>query len=247
MDAGFEHEPMEVRLFSREAVRALDRAAQSELAIPGILLMENAAFALEAASQRLMAERTLDRALILAGPGGNGGDGLALARRLSNRGVAVAVTLAFDPAQARGDAAINLTIAGRMGLPIAPAHPAGPWPSTDLAPEPRRTLVVDALLGTGADRPPEGVIARAIGAVQAMRNAGATVLAVDLPSGLDADTGRPLGLSCVRADLTVTLAGMKQGLLNECAHQWTGPVLVGDIGVPAALLRRFGSPMPRGD
>lgn len=235
------HQPREVRIFSRHSARAMDRAAEAELGIPGILLMEHAAEAIEEAALDLMARHGLGQALIFAGPGANGGDGFALARRLSNRAAPVTILLAFDAAGARGDAATNLTICRRMGVEIADILHFRAAPESPGA-DPRRTLVVDTLLGTGADRAPEGLIARAIDHISRWREQGATVLAVDLPSGLDCDSGVPLGERCVRADLTVTLAGMKLGLATDAAKAWAGRVLVGDIGVPCALLRRFGDP-----
>lgn len=239
METRFSHEPPVTLTFSRAGVRSLDRAAAEELAIPGVILMENAAAALEAAYCQ-QADPALDAtAIILAGPGNNGGDGFALARRLAVRGVRTITALAFDPARAKGDAATNLTIIQRMGLSIITLSTGRIEQA--LAPHcnAKRTVVIDALLGTGADREPRGLIAEAIAWANASRSAGAFVMAVDIPSGLDCDAGQPLGASVVHADLTITLAGMKRGLLAPESRRWSGDVLVGDIGVPPALLRRF--------
>ena len=240
VDSRFSHQPPITVAFSRSAVRALDKAAVEELAIPGILLMENAAAALEAASRSALDARHARQVIILAGPGANGGDGFALARRLANHGVQTTAALAFDPARSRGDAAVNLTIIRRMGLTLVPlASGAVDSLLASHASALTHTVIIDALLGTGADRPPEGLIAEAITWANRARAAGAYLIAVDLPSGLDCDSGLPLGGHCIEADLTVTLAGMKRGLLTPESRRWSGDVLVGDIGVPPALLRRF--------
>ena len=239
METRFSHEPAPILTFSREGVRALDRAAAEDLGIPGLILMENAAAALEAAYRQRADPGLTASAIVLAGPGNNGGDGFALARRLANRGVQVVIALAFDPARAKGDAATNLAIVQRMGLQLITLS-AG---NIDRALAPllsaKRTIVIDALLGTGADREPRGLIADAIEWSNAARSAGAFVMAVDIPSGLDCDSGRPLGAGVVHADLTVTLAGMKRGLRTPESRRWSGEVLVGDIGAPPSLLRRF--------
>ncbi len=212
--------------------------------MPGLILMENAASALEAAAMTMLTRSGAERVVILCGPGANGGDGFALARRLAVRGVQVKVAPAFDPARAKGDAATNLYIVERMGLPLIPLTP-GAAQSQLSAPDfdPRSVLIVDALLGTGADREPHGLIAEAITWANTARAHGAQILAVDIPTGLDCDTGRPLGAPptthVIRADMTVTLAGMKRGLRTPESREWSGLVVVGDIGVPSELLRRF--------
>lgn len=231
-------EPSRARVFSRAGVRALDHAAATELAIPTLLLMEHAALALREAALGVLSQRGLDRVCILCGPGNNGGDGLALARLLWLDGRNVRALLIADPARVKGDAGMNLQIAQRLGLPLemAPGGPPAP-----LA-EPARTLLVDALVGTGLERPLDGAIAAGAAWINRQRDAGATVLAVDVPSGLDADTGRPLGDVAVRADLTVTLAGMKRGLLNPASRAYAGEVRVGSICLPDGLLDRYADP-----
>lgn len=236
MDSEFPHAPAQVFTFSREGVRALDEAASAEMGIPGIVLMENAAVALEAAAMRLISEHALQGALVLAGPGNNGGDGFALARRLQNRSIHVSVLLCFDASKAKGDALTNLRIIHNMNVPLGSFDAA----AGDMALGRGPMLMVDALLGTGATEPPHGAIAEAIGWMRD-RRAGAAhrILAVDIPSGLDCDRGAPTGPIVAPADVTVTLAGMKRGIANPAAAAWCGRICVGDIGVPLSLLRRF--------
>lgn len=245
-----EHTPSEILVFSRAGARDLDRAASAELGMPSILLMENAAVAVAQACVELIAARGLRRIGVVCGPGNNGGDGLALARHLANRGVDPLVALAAAPGAYRGDAAVNLHIVEQMGLRVldpivslAPQcaleilHRDGRDHSGDR--DPKDVLVVDALVGTGLDRPVSPPMDQAIRWMNSLRGRGATTVAVDIPTGLDCDSGRPLGPMAVRADVTVTLAGLKRGFLEPQSREYTGGILVGDIGVPVSLMKRF--------
>ena len=205
---------------SRAQARQIDRLAMERYGIPGIVLMENAARALEAATLDMLGTR---RALIVCGGGNNGGDGLALARHLHNRGVEIEIALAADPAKYRGDALINWNIVRQMRLP---------WRMGITEAMAKNTLVIDALFGTGLDRPMDGPAAQI---VRAINQSGSPVLAVDLPSGLDCDTGQPLG-DCVRATRTVTFIAEKIGFADPESRQFTGIVSVGDIGCPPELI-----------
>ncbi len=204
-------------LAGSEAMRALDRHTIEKLGVPGELLMECAGRALAAVAE---AERGRGaRVLVVCGPGNTGGDGLVAARHLHLRGARVSVAMVGDPARLRGDAARNLERAERAGVPFAGAR----WRAE------AGDVVVDALFGTGLARPPEGEAASAVRRMVAARPA-ARVVAVDLPSGLDADTGQPLG-PCVEADVTVTLALPKPGLVLEPGRSLAGRILVARIGV----------------
>ena len=189
--------------------------------------MENAARAVFDVA-RAMLEGRENTALIVCGPGNNGGDGFALARFLHNASAGVRIVTSQPLRDYTGDAAINARIAHRMGLPIEPAsdHPELPGAA----------LVVDALLGTGLASAPRGRVAELIDAINAHPS---PTLAVDLPSGLDCDSGQPLG-ACVRAERTVTFVGMKAGFASPESQAYTGAVSVGDIGAPRELLERLG-------
>ncbi len=228
------HTPGETVRFTRAGVRALDQAAIEDLGIPGVVLMENASVALRQAALESIRARGLRQCVLCCGPGNNGGDGLALARHLHNQGIALRGLLAADEHKFQGDAATQLNIAHRMGLSIES------WSPGAAIDDPARALVVDALLGTGLDRALGGTIGACAAWINLQASQGAFVLSVDIPTGLDADTGKPLGGVCVRADRTVTLAGPKVGMTEPGAAAWCGEVLVGDIGVPPGLLRRFG-------
>jgi ADP-dependent NAD(P)H-hydrate dehydratase / NAD(P)H-hydrate epimerase len=223
-------------LASAEAMRALDRHTIEKLGVPGELLMECAGRLVAAAAEAAL--RPGARVLVICGPGNNGGDGFVAARHLHLRGTPVALVLAGEAGRVRGDAARNLERAERVGVPFA-----GPrWRA-----EPG-DVVVDALFGTGLARPLEGEAASAVKRILAARPA-AHVIAVDLPSGLDADTGQPLG-ACVAADETVTLALPKLGLALEPGRSLAGRIVVGRIGIadaapgvalPASMLTRRGA------
>lgn len=234
---------------SRAALRELDRLAVERYAIPSIVLMENAALGLAIEALAMIASDGLDGAIIVCGPGNNGGDGLALARHLHNARVSVRVLLARPAGSNTGDARTNLAICERMNLAIDPppgaGADAGAWIDGALArlgpaPAARRRLLVDALFGTGLDRPVEGFVLGLIGAVNARRSL-VRVLGVDIPSGLDADTGRVLG-DAVRADVTVTLGARKRGFAAPGAGALLGRVVVRPIGAPRELVERLADP-----
>jgi NAD(P)H-hydrate epimerase len=230
-----------MRSLSRDEVRNVDRRAIDDFGLPGIVLMENAGRNAATLLHALAAEcGPAGTMTIVCGKGNNGGDGFVIARHLENLGHGVRLLLAFDPAEATGDAAINQRVAERAGQSIECLDGA------DLARWERALSgadwIVDALLGTGVTGPARGSIATAIEAINASRDRGtARVFAVDLPSGLDCDTGRPLG-PCVRADVTGTFVTRKLGFDQPGAEAFTGPVHVLDIGVPRALLLQTGRP-----
>jgi len=230
----------DVFIFSRQAARQVDRLAVERYAIPSIVLMENAALHLAEVALDL-AHTEPARILVVCGPGNNGGDGLAAARHLHNAGTQVEIVLSGPEDASRGDAAINLTIAKRMGLRISCTTPGAPRAELDAAARRLKPeLVVDALLGTGLDRPVAEPIATLIRAINAMAQAGTLVVAADLPSGLDCDTGEPLGVA-VRATSTVTFVGLKPGFLRLGAQEYLGDVVVADIGAPKELTEQLGT------
>lgn len=209
---------------TRNQVREVDRIAVEEYGIPGIVLMENAARGVADAITR---GRGVGSALIACGPGNNGGDGFAVARHLHLRGWRVAVAELAE--HWTGDAAVNRAIARR--LPIE--FPIGP--AIALADCGRYNVLVDAIFGTGLTRPPEGLFAAAIDRLAAYPD---RCVAVDLPSGLDCDTGEPIGGACVRAATTVTFVAEKAGFANPASRACTGEVVVADIGAPPEIVAR---------
>jgi NAD(P)H-hydrate epimerase len=171
--------------------------------------------------------------VICAGKGNNGGDGFVIARHLDNRGFDVRVLLFTEPEGLEGDAATNFRILRAAGNSIVECVGAEPerWDCELQAAD----WIVDALLGTGMKGTVREPFATAIQRIDA---AGRRVLAVDLPSGLDCDSGQPLG-DCVRATVTATFVARKIGFDAPGAADYTGQVHVVDIGVPRRLLERF--------
>jgi hydroxyethylthiazole kinase-like uncharacterized protein yjeF len=214
-----------IPLLSRKAVRALDVEAVEQLGLPSLVLMENAGRgAFEAMLQAF--PDALARVVIVGGPGQNGGDGWVVARHLANAGFSPRVMLLGDEARLTGDAAINWRTLERMGLARASIAGEALAPLVDALAS--ATLVVDALFGTGLDRP---LSERYAWAVELINACAAPVVALDLPSGVDADSGAVLG-AAVRAEMTVTFAAPKRGLYQHPAAALAGKISVVSIGVP---------------
>lgn len=212
---------------SREEVRAVDRRAIEEFGVPGVVLMENAG---RGATEVLLGLGARGPVVICAGKGNNGGDGFVMARHLDCHGVPVRLLLFARPEELTGDAAINYHIVAKSGLPAAVF--GTDVDETALVRElAAAEWIVDALFGTGlagAVRPPWDRVIAAINA------SGKPVLAVDIPSGLDCDTGRPLGAT-IQAAHTVTFVAPKKGFAEAAARAWLGEVHVVGIGVPRAV------------
>ncbi|MBW1877614.1 MAG: NAD(P)H-hydrate epimerase, partial [Deltaproteobacteria bacterium] len=193
-------------------VREMDRHVIEDLGVPGIALMETASRAVARAVARLHRADAERGVVVVCGGGNNGGDGYACARWLHGWGLPVAVYPLKE--QLSGDAAINRDACRRLGVPFTDGlGDAG--------------LLVDAVFGTGLDRPVGG---RYRGVIEAMAAHSAPVLAVDLPSGIHADTGAVLGVA-IPCATTVTFGRLKPGLLGEPGADYAGVVEVADIGI----------------
>ena len=213
-----------MRLVSASEMRAIDRAAIDGMGIPGLELMERAGAAVARAAGSLLGRGGC--VLAVCGAGNNGGDGYVAARVLRQGGTDARVGALAPRDRLRGDALAARESAERAGVPMEDL--ADP----DALAARAGDVIIDALFGTGLARPPEGAYARAIARLAALREGGARVVAVDVPSGLSSDTGRPLG-PCVRADRTVTFAFQKRGLVLYPGAELAGEVEVADIGIPA--------------
>lgn len=201
-------------LHDRAATRAVEAEAQAGL--PAHTLMQRAG--LGVARLAMAVAPHARRVQVLAGPGNNGGDGLVAAWHLWQRGLDVQVCLLADPERLPDDAADAWRRARAAGVPIGPA-----WPD-----EPRPDLVIDALLGIGATRAPADAMADLI---QRLDRRQVPVLAVDGPTGLDADTG-VAALPCVRATWTLSLLTLKPGLFTASGRDHAGEVWFDDLQVP---------------
>jgi NAD(P)H-hydrate epimerase len=208
-------------LFDGPAVRGADQTAAKTLSLPSVILMERAGLA---ATQEILARYgQLGRVVVVVGKGNNGGDGMVVARHLDDAGWEVEVMAPRGGRPVTGDGRTMADVARRMGIRVAPLD------------APRLAgyagVVVDALLGTGARGAPQGAVRSA---VRAIRSAAGPVVSLDVPSGVDADTGRVAG-DAVQADLTVTFHADKVGLHVEPGRSIAGEVVVADIGIPAVI------------
>lgn len=214
-----------------QQMREIDRAAADDYGISPSMLMEVAGLATARVARSLVGSPlTGRRVCILAGPGNNGGDGLVAARRLAGWSVAVSVMTSYPTAEARGMSADQLRVATRVGVQV------NEWNAQSGDALHACDLVVDALLGFGAAGPPRGRVEEMI---LSANGAARPVLALDVPSGIDAETGATPG-ACIGAAATVTLALAKTGLLAPAAHANVGRLFLADIGVPGELLRSIG-------
>ncbi len=213
----------------REESVSIDRRAQEQLRIPGEVLMENAGAHVARAALALAQARRRERVVVVAGPGNNGGDGFVAARHLLDL-IDVEVLLVGRPDRLKGDALANYQRLAALGETIAVVEDVAAV-SEALA-RPPAPLVIDALFGTGLARDEQGLPRQVIEAIVAARQ---PVLAIDLPSGLDCDTGAILG-AAVRADVTVTFVAPKCGFSRGSGPECCGRVEVAPIGFPPGRL-----------
>ena len=214
------------RALSRRQVRELDRLAVETWGVPGVVLMENAGRNAADAIRGFLNNDTERRVAVVAGCGNNGGDGFVIARHLHIRGFPVAVFVVGDPEKMAPDAAVNFAILPRLNVEVR--HSGGEGPSGPAGELGEFDLIVDALGGTGIKGALRGGLAAA---VEQINTAGKPVVAVDIPTGLDCDTGQAPGPT-VRAALTVTFVARKIGFDAPGAADYTGKVVVADIGIP---------------
>jgi NAD(P)H-hydrate epimerase len=222
-------------LVTAAEMREMDRLTIEEIGIPGVVLMELAGRGVADVVESLAGTLPGYRVVVVAGPGNNGGDGYVVARHLALRGAEVTVLLAAPRERVAGDARVNLLAAEHLGLTLEPL-PAEIDAAALAERLARADCLVDALLGTGLASPVEGRY-RAI--IEALNLAGVLTVAVDIPSGLSADTGHPLGVA-VEADATVTFAYPKVGLATFPGVEHVGDLHVVDIGIPPHLPGRLG-------
>jgi len=212
---------------TREQIREIDRRAIEDYGMAGVVLMENAGRnAAELIRASIKQTDQPAAVCILCGRGNNGGDGFVIARHLCNTGSSVEIILCADSAKLAPDAKVNHDIARKMEIPIRPFAEAEAAACVS-----RAQVVIDSLLGTGFSgevRPP---LDRAIELINSADHA--LKIAIDVPSGLDCNTGQPAAAT-VRADLTITFVAPKTGFAR--AAEFTGQVLTADIGAPRTLL-----------
>jgi NAD(P)H-hydrate epimerase len=216
-------------LMSRDEVRAFDAWAINELGVPGIVLMENAGRSCAQLIVEKLSGTKKPCVCIFCGTGNNGGDGFVIARHLMNAGLAVTVVVCGNIAKIRSDARVNLDVLIGLGVKIERLDMEGTDDIDDritkLASE--ANMIIDAIFGTGL-----------IGAlrdeykqlIESINELGCPILSVDIPSGLDCDTGLPFG-AAIKANCTVTFVAVKKGFVLENARAYTGDIFIASIGV----------------
>jgi NAD(P)H-hydrate epimerase len=220
------------QVMSRNEVRRVDAWAIEEIGVPGVVLMENAGRSCAELALEKLAGVADPRVCIFCGAGNNGGDGYVIARHLLNAGIQTRVVLCGDLAKISGDARINLDILERLGHHVERLDPNDENAVARIRTFGREaSLIVDALFGTGLRGELKTEYRAIIEAINALEH---PILAVDIPSGLDCDSGEPLG-AAIRAAYTVTFVAVKQGFLASAgAGRYLGELHVASIGVEPA-------------
>jgi NAD(P)H-hydrate epimerase len=216
-----------MKIVTGEQMRRIDQLSQ-EMGIPTLELMENAGRAVFDEVCRRLAENPCPKITLICGKGNNGGDGLVAARLLKNQGFSVQVFLAAQGAELKGGAGDNLRAARQAGVVIVECPKAEAVGAACA----QADLIIDALLGTGVKGPLEGETAAL---VKAINQAGRPILAVDLPSGVNADNGEVLSVA-VQADATVSLGLLKWGQMFYPGRGHVGKLKVADIGLPGKAI-----------
>jgi hydroxyethylthiazole kinase-like uncharacterized protein yjeF len=220
-----------MKVATSRQMQALDRKTIEEVGIPGMVLMENAGRGAAEAFLRFFPDAHRKKIVIVCGKGNNGGDGFVVARYLRNWNHSVKVLLLGHPETLQGDARTNFEIFSRMKgeILLCPGREAFEKVQSTLE---EADLLVDAIFGTGLHSEVSGFYRELIDHLNSL---GKPILAIDIPSGLDANTGRPLG-TAVRASLTVTFGLPKVGHLIPPGSEYTGTLKVVDIGIPPFIV-----------
>jgi NAD(P)H-hydrate epimerase len=226
-----------MRILNAAQMREADRHTIGDIGIPSLVLMENAGRQVVAAMEAAYEARLDGKVAVLCGRGNNGGDGFVVARTLAQRGIETAVFVVAALAEVRGDARTNLDILGRLGITVVEVNDEQSWELhfSEIA---QCSLIVDAMFGTGLKSPLAGMMETVVADVNA---SGIPIVAIDLPSGLSADTPHLLG-HCVDASMTVTLAAPKLPLVLPPGEAYAGDVVIADIGIPHEVIEGLDGP-----
>jgi ADP-dependent NAD(P)H-hydrate dehydratase / NAD(P)H-hydrate epimerase len=220
-----------MRVLNTQQMREADRRTIDEIGIPSIVLMENAGRQAVAAMEAAFEDLATSHVGVLCGRGNNGGDGFVVARTLIQRGVETSVFLLGSVADVRGDARTNLEILGRIGLTVVEITNAQEW-ELHFSEISQCELLVDAILGTGFHGQLSGLLETVVADVNGL---GVPVVAIDLPTGVSADSHEVEG-EAIDASMTVTLAAPKIPLILPPADLHGGDLVIADIGIPLPVL-----------
>jgi NAD(P)H-hydrate epimerase len=220
-----------MRILNAAQMREADRFTIEEIGIPSLVLMENAGRQVVAAMETAYSDELEGRVAVLCGRGNNGGDGFVVARTLLQRGIDTAVFVIGTLSDVRADARTNLDILGRLGVTVVEIADEQSW-ELHFSEISQCTLVVDAMFGTGLKAPLGGMLETVVADINA---SSLPIVAIDLPSGLSADSPQPIG-DCVTASMTVTLAAPKLPLVLPPGEAHAGEVVIADIGIPYEVI-----------
>lgn len=224
-----------MKVATASEMRVIDRQAVEKYGIPSIVLMENAGVAVYKCVRRILTDVKQKRICIFAGKGNNGGDAFVAARHLSNNGAKVKVFVFGDISTMSGDAKTNFNIIKNMVIDVLAVSHQRDWDRVKLSAT-FADCLIDGLVGTGFQGELSPDLATA---VEIINSAGKMIVAVDIPSGVEADTGQT-GKLCIQAGYTVTFGLPKPGLLLYPGAVCAGEMIVADIGIPAGLLQSAG-------
>jgi len=220
-----------MRVLNTQQMREADRRTVDEVGIPSIVLMENAGRQAVAAMEAAFEDLATSHVGVLCGRGNNGGDGFVVARTLVQRGIEASVFLLGQVADVRGDARANLEVLGRIGLTVVEIADAQEW-ELHFSAISECDLLVDAILGTGFHGRLTGLLETVVADVNGL---GVPIVAIDLPTGVSADTHEVQG-AAIEASMTVTLAAPKIPLVLPPADSRSGDLVIADIGIPLPIL-----------
>jgi NAD(P)H-hydrate epimerase len=215
-------------VLTRQKVRDFDSWAINTAGVPGVVLMENAG---RGCGEIIIAElkkRKGSKVCVFCGTGNNGGDGFVIARHLRNCGFNVIIVICGPASKIKGDAEVNYKIASNMKIAIKELQPsADDMEKSVKALANDCDLIVDAIFGTGLTGELRDDFVRLINTINSLNK---PIIAVDIPSGLDCDTGLPLN-TAIKAAATVTFAAAKKGFKNPQSIEYTGRVYIASIGI----------------
>ena len=226
-----------MRVLNTQQMHEADRQTIDEIGIPSIVLMENAGRQAVAAMEAAFEDLASSKVGVICGRGNNGGDGFVVARTLAQRNIEAIVFLLGSVGDVRGEARTNLEILGRVGVTVVEITNAQEWELhfTQIS---ECDLIVDAIAGTGFHGQPTGLLETVIADINGL---GASVVAIDLPTGVSADSHELQG-EAIEASMTVTLAAPKIPLILPPADVYGGDLVIADIGIPASVIEELDGP-----
>src|SRR6476619_7394502 len=226
-----------MRVLNTQQMREADRQTIDDVGIPSVVLMENAGRQAVAAMEAAFDDLASSKVGVLCGRGSNGGDGFVVARTLAQRGIEAMTFLLGSVAEVKGEARTNLEVLGRIGLTVIEIANAQEWELhfTEVS---ECDLIVDAIVGTGFHGPLTGLLETVVADVNGL---GVPVVAIDLPTGVSADS-HELDGEALEASMTVTLAAPKVPLILPPADAYGGDLVIADIGIPASVIDEIDGP-----